>query len=881
MAIKKLSRATIILPDGSSIQQNNLTKAAMLVEGGEHIVRQDVLNGYGVIIESPSNAVGIDRTLIYNKEEIGMIENNITKAYKKEVVDRITDYETDHVSIIYATKEEVLDLQTEAMTNYTLKTVTNQVWTTSVTTFATKKELDEIAKKYGIGMVIMGSVPSMATFTTDYEYSADNPKRFQGETYFTSDLKHMWQFVLKSTIIAGPQLMIDKVNGFDLNVINTSSVFQIWLGREHANPDEDLTIKFGGTHPNAKITLPGSDDAITEITVKASMLSPKLAGAVKLELKSIATDTETGFEEFITFTTYAGAEEVPQVLALTSPIYFNGYVPVSKMRLEARALAKQNVGNQYKISSASVAGRASTMAVLPGDEFIGASIDGIYGSWVNIGPIVGPPNELIEEILVTNLYRDYVTVAGSQPDLTKITSTAKVLNEYPNQQIEIELVEGVQGAPGVRGFIGNKITPEITVEIDPNNNREVQMLSWGEFDWSNKPIEEVVEGGLHYEPNNPNSEYTNLPEKIRIEGLDAYEVWKDYYARENSVDPEVLTKDNFLLDITGDSAFKFWRDYIENKTQEEYDAWVASIPGFGERFTQTDVENYLAYQKGDVYIPEYDEATGVVSYKFVDSFLSPEEDPSHNPAINGWRVRGQVYEPTINFNSGEISFIRKNEESSLSTIPGVNIRGNVWVPSVNTDTGELSWTNTRDTNNPADVTPTYIYGPIYEPVINYSTVDSNWTPESGFTGTFQEETETLTWQPVRKPTSLQTSTNIKGLKGSPVKVELNLVNDVETYDEFSIEISAPSYSPTPDHIGVNTQTLSVFTPFDRHNLKIHDASGTAWFVGVDEQGRLVTSNTPFQAESTGMYAAAQKAKMNNMRKQIEELKATINLMKED
>lgn len=890
MAILKKGRTEIILPDGSRITQSIVDKVQGAVNGGEHIVRQDVQNGYGIVIESHPGAannfaVSVDRTQFHNKEEIAVIDAATRKYGEDYTVARITDYETDHVSVIYATKEEVENLALEGMNNYTLKTVTNQVWTTSVTTFATKAELDEIAKKYGLGIVIMGSVANAGVFdpeTGNYEYSPSNPKRFQGETYFTSDLKHLWQFNLKKQIVAGPQVLIDKVNGFAVNETTKKVPFQIWIGKEHPTPEEELTIKFGFSKPGfAKITLPGEVDAIESITALAKNLSPYAPTKIQLELHSISDSVEK-FEEFVTFTTYAGAEEVPQILALTSPIYFNGFIPAAKS-VEERAITEQNKRSDYKISSNAVKGyNANVKAVFPGDELIGTMIEGTYGHWLNLGTIVGPPNELVEEVLVTTVPRQHVTVAGSQPVTTLIPSTASVTGEYPNQQLNLTIAEGVQGAPGVRGSIGNKITPAVTYEKDANNNRSVQMLAWEEYDWNNNPIAETLPDGGAYDPNNPNSEYPNLPTKVRIEGLDSFEVWKDYYGREQGVSADFLTKENYFLDITGDSAFKFWRDFVKSgMTVEEM---VEQIPGFGDWFNQQDVVDYIAFQRGDAYIPEYNEETGVVSFKFFDKDTSPSTDPSHNPALAGWRVRGQVYEPSVNHDNGEISFTRKYEESTGEAIPGVNIRGNVWVPAVDTATGELSWTNTRDTNNPADVTPAYIYGPIYEPVITYSKVPSKplegpeGTPVTGFQP-YEDEIETLTWKSVRKPTSLQTSTNIKGLKGSPVRVELNLVNDVATYDEFALEISDPKYHTTPDHVGYNVQTLSVFTPFDKHNLKIHDSNNTAWYVGVDTEGRLVTSNTPFGPNDAGRFADANKKKMDAMRRQIKELQETISAIK--
>jgi hypothetical protein len=876
MAIFKTARTTITQPDGNTFEFDTVEKTKQDVQGGEHIVRQDIQNGYGIVLETGTQAVSVDRNEFYNKDEISMIEENITEAYETFTEDTITKYETEHVKVVYATKQEVKDLQNEAMTNYTLKDTTNQLWTTSVTTFATKSELDKIAERYGVGIVIKGSIPSADTLVNDSDYSANNPSRFQGETYFTQDYKHLWQFNLINAIAASPQVMIDQVNGFDMELGKTTQ-FQLWIATEMPDPDELITVKFG-IPEGVQVTRVGEETPITELTVKASELAPSAFPKIKLNL-TCTLDVGTQYQSFITFTTYAGEEEVPEILTLTMPIRFNGYVPPFQTNTAEELLRAQNLTSDNKISSTSVLSYVEARAKLEGDELIGTTIEGTYGHWLNLGTIVGPANELVEEVLVSTIHRDYVTVAGSQPDMTELKSTAKVLNEYPNQQLELEIVEGLQGAPGVRGYVGNKVLPTLTTELDTNNNREVQILQWNEFDWNNNPIADVVEGGSKYDANNPNAAGV-LPEKIRIEGLDAYEVWKDYYLRENGIDESKLTKENFFLDITGDSAFKFWRDVVENSTEENFQAVLESLPGYGIEFDREDIIKYIAFQRGDAYIPQYDAATGVLSFKYVDSANSPETDETHDSALNGWRVRGQVYEPSVDYASGELSFVRKNEESSDTVISGVNIRGNVWVPSVDTESGLLSWTNTRDSNNPADVDQTYVYGPIYEPVITYSTVTKDWDTDTGFES-YQEEEETLTWKSVRKPTALQTATNIKGLKGSPVRIELEVVTDVVAYDTIEGEISAPVYTPTSDHIGYNTQTLTLFTPFDRYNLKIHDATGTPWYIGVDTEGRLVTSNTPYTQTGLAAYSLAQEKKIASMRSQIAELQATIQALKDE
>ncbi|MGL5099376.1 MAG: hypothetical protein ACRC6B_04990, partial [Fusobacteriaceae bacterium] len=395
-----------------------------------------------------------------------------------------------------------------------------------------------------------------------------------------------------------------------------------------------------------------------------------------------------------------------------------------------------------------------------------------------------------------------------------------------------------------------------------------------ENDWFGRP---PMDGENQWDVLNPNTAAV-MPEPVRIEGMSAYETWKQYHLVVTGAQEADLTKENYLLDMTGDSAFTFYRDYL--KTAGDASLW----PGFGSEYTQADVDSYAAFQRGDAYIPMWDEATGTLKFKFWDDKGEPTESVEHidlmlKEGVPGLRVRGQVFYPTVNPENSEISFVRANEESTSATIPGVNIRGNVWVPSVSEVTGNISWVNNRGTDAVVPVAETYIRGEVYYPIItNERLYEADGT-------TIKEVTEVLNWDFARRPDDaiIPTNLNIKGIKGAGSKITLNYVNDVLNHNEFKMTITEPVFETIDanDLIGKNAQIINVETPFDRYNLKIRNAeSDIAWYIGVDSEGRLITSNTPFApAGRNNVYRSQQARKMIDMKDQITQLQRQIESLK--
>lgn len=886
MRSTKLLNTREFLPSGSSGYDPEAVRptlpnvpdygAAPVIPAGEtpHVTKKDVNDGDGLIIGSNSR-ISVDQNKFYNKASVDVLTQQIMHDYKEYTHGELSYY-NEWVEYQYATKEELNNLDDAALKNYTTKAITNQVWTTAVTTFATKKELDEMGKKYGVGMVIRGNVPSSGVFKPldpvyDPEYSADNPKRFQGETYFTQDLKHLWQFIANGMLENVPQIMIDRPE-FHISTGNLpeESLFQLWIGREHPIPSELLTIKISYDQNKILIKDVDTNTIVTEITAPASEFSPNAYPKKKFYVETVSPDTETAL---INFTAWDGAGEIPQILILSVPVMLNGAIRPGDMR--------RFVVENSTLNGVPQAKGAGSPYIADPEITLEPEIVGIYGKWVDLGPIVGPPNQLDYIVPVTTKKRNIVTAAGSAPDTTTVgfEASAEIQNQYPDQQLFLTIPEGVQGAPGVRGHLGNKAIPKY-IDKDWMVEDSYQMLGFDELAWNNLPPSGDTD------PDNPNPPST-MPAPVRIEGLSSYEVWKQYHLINTpAVTEQDLTKDNYFLDITGDSAFKFWRDYTDEMNgTADFTQW----PGFGVNYDQTDIDAYAQFQRGDAYIPVWDEATGTLAFRFWDDVGDPQQSLDHIALENaqgiagagaGLRVRGQVYRPEIDADS-VISWTRYDEHVTEPTIIGGNIRGNAWVPTVDA-TGTLSWANTPAADNAgAVVTPTYIRGEVYAPKV---TAELIYDPVE--TTKIVEVKENLTWEVARRPSDVVPSppVNIKGITGAGAKLELLLNNDVVANSEFGVTISEPVFETTgpEDLVGTNTQVLTVTTPFDKYNMKLltTDGTETAWYIGVDSDGRLVTSNTPFTPNATrNSYRKEQDRRISEMRKQIELLQKQLTAKK--